>query len=515
MSNFRKIEDDEINKVFPHIARGWETQRRQVNCWVSDSDIEGSVPLELEGTFLRNGPGLTDVFGTPLAHPIDGDGMVCALTFFEGKVHFKNRYVQTFSHVEETAAQRMLYNGNMGSRVPGGAENPLKMRDPAHTNAFYWGGKVLACHEYTLPHALDPVTLDTVGVDNLNGDLKKIKALSAHFRYDAENDLLVVIGFRAGIMGRTPKLSVFEYDRKWHAVRQADLTVDGLNYVHDFLVTPKYYIFHITPFVDVREKSVAKTLRGEKFPGELMGFDKDLPSQMVVIERASPQKIYRFETEPCHIYHFQNAIETSADTIVFGATCLPEGFNMEWQHKVFLSNTADAPGVYHNYEIDIAKGTCKRTLSPKIASRSNEFPTSNPYRHSVSLHDNNHKVLPPRFVYLMSSQNGVPLPFTDIVKYDENGDKDDCWHADRGGCIGEPVFIPRYGRASAFYGDDDDGWIITQMYIPVKHQVHYIILDAKNLAAGPICRIKSPVRVPFSFHGTFCPQVFVTPPCKL
>jgi len=39
-------------------------------------EVEGEIPNDLKGTLFRNGPGLLEVYGTPLVHPIDGDGMV-------------------------------------------------------------------------------------------------------------------------------------------------------------------------------------------------------------------------------------------------------------------------------------------------------------------------------------------------------------------------------------------------------------------------------------------------------
>jgi len=488
-----------------------QSQLEETDCWIDERGIEGQVPLELEGTFIRNGPGLVDVFGTPLAHPIDGDGMLVTLTFVNGKVHFRNKYTETFSHVEERKAKKMLYNGNMGSRVAGGAKS-FKMRDPAHTNAFYWGSKILACHEYALPHAIDPVTLKTLGPDDLNGSLSKIKALSAHYRYDADLDVLVGVGFKPGSPGHKPALAVLEYDRAFNTIQENIFHIQGLNYVHDFLMTPKYYIFHMTPFVDVGEKISKRIKKGEIAPGEAMFFNPDLPSRMVIVERnlskdCADREIIEFETEPCHIYHFCNAVQVDSDTITFGATCLPPGFNMKWQHKVFLSNNADAQGVYHNYELRIFERKCTRTVSSKIVNRSNEFPTSNPYRHVVDLTDSQRKVLPPRYIYLMAGKPGVSMPFTDIVKFDEKGNRDDCWSSD--GIVGEPVFAPRLGRASAFHGDDDDGWIITQLYKPGLHETEYIILDAKSLNKGPLARIRAPFHVPYSFHGTFSPQVWV------
>jgi len=505
----RKPTAEELAHEIPEASRGWESQREEVDTWVTD--IEGTLPLELRGTFIRNGPGVTEVFGTPLKHPIDGDGMVVALTFMEGKVHFRNKFIQTFSHKEEDIAKTMLYNGSMGSRVPGGPKDPRIMRDPSHTNAFYWGNKIMTCYEYGLPHALDPCTLKTLGADNLRGSLKEVKAMCAHFRYDAVQDRLVTIGFKPAVQGTLPKLEIHEYDRQWNECSKLFVQIDGLNYAHDFLMTPEWYVFHMSPFVDTSMETTMKILKGELFPGETMKYKPDLPSRMVAIERKPSGRVIEFSTEPCHIYHFCNAIQTG-NKISFGAACLPVGFTMEWQYKAFLSNTSDAPGVYHNYIMDLDNRTCVRSCSPKVQDRSCEFPTSHPYRHCVRL-DSDSPVLPPRYVYLMAGRPGVALPFTDLVKYDEQGERDGCWSPDAGGVVGEPVFIPRLGAASAFYGDDDDGWLVTQVYYPGVHKVEYVIIDATTMQL--LCRIRAPIHIPYSFHGSFTPEVFVFPPTKL
>lgn len=43
--------------------------------------------------FCRNGPGQLEIFGARIDQPFDGDGMICRLTFADGKAHFSNRYL--------------------------------------------------------------------------------------------------------------------------------------------------------------------------------------------------------------------------------------------------------------------------------------------------------------------------------------------------------------------------------------------------------------------------------------
>ena len=49
------------------IKNGWKTQE-EFSYWIPECDIEGKVPEELHGTFIRNGPGLDEVYGKTLKH---------------------------------------------------------------------------------------------------------------------------------------------------------------------------------------------------------------------------------------------------------------------------------------------------------------------------------------------------------------------------------------------------------------------------------------------------------------
>lgn len=145
--------------------------------------IEGQIPEELSGTLFRNGPGLLDIAGTPIHHPFDGDGMICAFTFQDGKAHFRNRFVQTEAYQQEQAEQKILYRGVFGTQKPGGLLNNIfdvRLKNIANTNVIHWGDKLLALWEAAEPHGLNPVTLETKGIDYLGDILKPGDSFSAH-----------------------------------------------------------------------------------------------------------------------------------------------------------------------------------------------------------------------------------------------------------------------------------------------------------------------------------------------
>ena len=64
--------------------------------------------------------------------------------------------------------------------------------------------------------------------------------------------------------------------------------------------------------------------------------------------------------------------------------------------------------------------------------------------------------------------------------------------------MGEPLFVP-----SPEATKEDDGWLLCQIVDATGPHSDLVILDARDLSAGPVARLRSPVRLPFSFHGSW------------
>ena len=115
---------------------------------------------------------------------------------------------------------------------------------------------------------------------------------------------LVCFGLIPGVGGRKPSLAIYEFDDKWNLMQYQMHHIEGLNYAHDFLLLPDYYVFHMTPFADMSFISGLKVFAGWSSPGELMKYSSHLPSRFVVIPRhkgAAHQDIKLLDTEPFHV----------------------------------------------------------------------------------------------------------------------------------------------------------------------------------------------------------------------
>jgi carotenoid cleavage dioxygenase len=71
-------------------------------------------------------------------------------------------------------------------------------------------------------------------------------------------------------------------------------------------------------------------------------------------------------------------------------------------------------------------------------------------------------------------------------------------HHFKGKGAGEAVFVPRAADAG-----EDEGYLLTFVYDPAADGSELVILDAQQVSADPIARVRMPHRVPYGFHGNW------------
>ena len=112
-----------------------------------------------------------------------------------------------------------------------------------------------------------------------------------------------MFSLRPAVKGSQPWLEINEFDRRWNLVNSNKLSINGLNYAHDFVLFPNFYVFHMTPFVNASSWEAFKIMAGFTSPGEGMRYYSHLPSKFVVIPRnaKSSEEIIEITTELCHV----------------------------------------------------------------------------------------------------------------------------------------------------------------------------------------------------------------------
>ncbi|HEY9647175.1 MAG TPA: carotenoid oxygenase family protein [Chroococcidiopsis sp.] len=484
--------------------KGYRSLKGEFDYWIDD--IEGEIPAALTGTVFRNGPGLLDIHGYPIQHPFDGDGMICAIAFQNGRAHFRNRFVRTAGFVAEQAAQKPVYRGVFGTQKPGGWLSNIfdtRLKNIANTHVVYWGKKLLALWEAAEPHRLDPQTLDTVGLDYLDGVLQPGDSFAAHPRLEPaapENGhtaRLVNFSVKPGL---STAITVYEFDPSGALLSTQTRSVPGFAFIHDFVITPNYAIFFQNP-VSFNPLPYLLGLRGA---GECISLRKNQPTQIIVIPRTGNAPAQCFPVEAGFVFHHVNAFERDGHLVIDSVSYADFPKLDPYQTYLEVEFTALPPGQLWRFQLNLSDRTVKRQM---FDERCCEFPTVHP----------GHIGRPYRYAYLASGHAPTGnAPLQALSKVDlETGDRQQ-WSGAPQIFTGEPIFVPRSPDAYPdhlatvdYSGAEDDGWLISLVFNAERDCSDVLILDARDIAAGPVARLHLSHHVPYGLHGSYTPTTFL------
>lgn len=474
--------------------QGYRSQTQEYDYQITE--IDGQIPAELTGTLFRNGPGLFDINDDAVRHPFDGDGMICRITFKDGKAHFRNRFVHTEAYLAEQAAGKFLYRGVFGTQKAGGWLSnafDVNLKNIANTQVVYWGGKLLALWEAAEPHRLDPKTLNTLGIEYLNNTLKPGDPFAAHPLFDPKQNRMVNFGLKAGKFDRTgllTQITIYELDLDGKVVEEHAHTIPGFAFIHDFAITPNYCIFFQNPV----GFNPFPFLFGLKGAGECVKFQPEKPTKIIIIPRDphSGEKVRTLETNSGFVFHHANAFEhdgkISIDSIAY-ATFPEVEAGKDFRDTNFNSLS---PGQLWRFEMDLHT---RQVNSQLVERRCCEFPTINPANVGY----------PYRYAYMGAAQAcDGNAPLQSILKLDRETGERQLWTAAPTGYVNEPVFVPRPGGTQ-----EDDGWLIAMIYDGARDRSAVVVLDAADLTKGAVATLHLTHHVPYGLHGSWTDSIFI------
>ena len=473
--------------------KGYDSQPHEDDYEITE--IEGQIPAELSGTLFRNGPGLLDIAGTPIHHPFDGDGMIAAFTFQDGKAHFRNRFVQTEAYQQEQAQQKILYRGVFGTQKPGGLLNNIfdvRLKNIANTNVIHWGDKLLALWEAAEPHSLNPNTLETNGIDYLGDILKPGDSFSAHpwidpsCNMDGGEPCLVNFAISPGI---SSKITIFELATDGKLLRRHSHSIPGFSFIHDFAITPNYCIF----FQNAVSFNPLPFLFGMSGAGECVEFQPTKPTRVVVIPRdPNNREMKTFEVSSGFVFHHANAFEKDQkiyiDSIAYAS--LPQ-VQPNTNYKEVDFNSLD-PGQLWRFNFNLATGEVSKKL---VEPRCCEFPTIHPDKVGRDY----------RYLYIGAGHKdtGRNAPLQAILKLDWQTGETQTHSFAHHGYVSEPIFVPKPGATQ-----EDEGWVLTLVYDGKNHRSTLAVLDAQNIAGEAIALLHLKRHIPYGLHGSWSDKVF-------
>ncbi len=443
-------------------------------------EVEGEIPRDLYGSYLRNGP-------NPIFQPrgryhwFDGDGMIHAIHFENGRASYRNRWIRTEGFVAERQARHAIWPGLMDKpdpSAPRGAGSDGWLKDTANTDVVYHNGHALALwYQCGLPYKIDAFTLETLGIETFSGGLKR--AVSAHAKVDPQTGELLFFDYST----HAPFLTYNVVSPNGELIHHAPIDVPGPRLPHDMAFTPRYSILMDLPLFwdpELLRRGAHKVT-----------FYPEMQSRFAVLPRMGTNTDVRwFETSACYIYHVVNAWEETnsagADEIVMDACRVvqpePSARRADGElarMKAFLRLEAQLC----RWRFNLATGAASEEL---LDDARTEWPTINRARMGRRT----------RYAY-----NSCVPHFEGIVKYDVERGSSEKYLFGPGRTANECPFAPRLGAR-----DEDDGYVVAfvaDANQPERGEV--IILDAKNIGGAPIGRVKIPQRVPVGFHTVWIP----------
>ena len=460
-----------------------------MECEAPNLPITGEMPRGLNGWLYRNGPNPQFAPRGPY-HWFAGDGMLHAFRVQDGRVSYRNRWVQTPKFQLERAE---------GEGLAGSFGNP-RYSDPrivelgstvANTNVVWHGGRLLALEEAHAPYEIDPETLASKGYCDFDGALRG--PMTAHPKLDPVSGEMLFFGYAAA--GRfTPEVRLHVVDAAGKLTRSQDLLAPYASMVHDFAVTQRWIILPIFPLTGSMERA--------KNGLPPYAWEPDKGTHVALIRRGRGQDDLSaqprwFNTDPCYAFHPMNAYDTPDGKVVCDLMKypvaplfpLPDGRRATAEPPVarLVRWTINPTGN--------SSGFREQPLDEHVAEfpRFDERYTSLPYRHGYfqagAVTD---AIAPP------SGNSGAREARNGLAHIDLHSGQVKLWRPGAGDHCGEPIFVPRDDDAA-----EGDGWLLSVIFRGETQCSDLAIFDAQQVEQGPLALAHLSHRVPAGFHGNW------------
>ncbi len=427
---------------------------------LADLDVDGEIPAQLDGRYLRIGPNPVQAPDEASYHWFTGDGMAHGIRIVDGKAEwYRNRWVRSNKVSDALGEER-----KPGTRKP--------RTDNANTNIVGINGRTFAIVEAGGFPVEMSTELDTIAHNPFDNTLNH--AFSAHPHLDPATGEMHAICYDAPVM-----------DKVWHVVldkdgkvrREEPIPVRQGPSIHDCQITEN----HVLVFDLPATFSMKRMLAGFEFPYD---WNPDHGARVGLCPREGlgMETIWCELDEPCYVYHPANAFETADGKVIVDVVV----------HESTYARTTFGPGgEWSRLERWTVDPVSKKVDRKILDDRAQEFPR----------YDERKTMQPYRYIYdiaLAGRPDELDMAGTELFKHDlEEGSK---LVRDFGpGCHpGEFVFVPRSPDAA-----EDEGWLIGLVIDAEQEKTELHILNADDFLGEPQAVIHLPHRIPPGFHGNW------------
>ncbi|XP_073763284.1 beta,beta-carotene 15,15'-dioxygenase isoform X1 [Danio rerio] len=496
------------------------------------TEVKGSIPEWVQGTLIRNGPGMFSVGETTYNHWFDGMALLHSFAINKGEVTYRSRYLRGDTYNSNMQANRIVVSEMGTMAYPDPCKNIFSkvitflshtipdFTDNCGNNIIKYGNDFHATSETNYIRKIDPVTLETQEkIDYLK--YLPVSIVASHTHYDKEGNSYSM-GTCIAEKGKT-KYMLFKVPGESRpdgspplksAEAVCTLPCRSLltpSYYHSFGMTDNYFIFIEQPLkLDILKMATAYLRRVSW--ASCMKFHPEDSTLIHLIDRNTKKEVAtKFYTDAMTVYHQVNAFEDDGH-VVFDVIAYDDNNLYEFFYLNKLKETMGATNLY-----------CKPKFTRFVFPLSDQGETGEnlvklKYTTASAVKEKDGKIMCqgevlcegvelPRINYnfngkkyrysYMCCVDESPVA-TRIVKFDADTKQQIEWKGDDG-FASEPVFIPRPGAV-----DEDDGVVLTVIINNKPLQGGFLlVLDAKSFKE--IARACLDVEIHMDMHGYFIP----------
>ncbi|MFK8050891.1 MAG: carotenoid oxygenase family protein [Halioglobus sp.] len=453
----------------------------QMECEASNLVVEGEIPLELNGTLYRNGPNQRF---SPRGdyHLFAGDGMVHAFHIKDGQAGYRNRWVRTAKwNIEDKEGRAVINAMNPFDCEPEYSDFVLVDKEGLANTAIVWhAGRLLALEEGHQPYEIDPVTLESIGSWTYRGKLHT--AMTAHPKIDPATGEMIFFAYMA--------TGPFASDAMLHKVNPEGVLTQSIHVptpyssmIHDFVVTENYILIPVFPI----SGSLERAMEG----GAPFAWEPDKGVHIGVLSRnaTTADDIQWLEMDMAFVFHFMNGFDKDG---VITVDC------SQFTHAPLFptldgSSMGKAQPFLNRWTIDM-NADQPRVEFECIDEFESEFPQCDPryqgkeYRYGWYTSPDGE---------LASNMEDSDSYYNTLGRFDHESDIVDRYSFGQSN-TSEALFVPKSEDAP-----EGEGYLLAVTTSFETHTSSLCILDAMDLAKGPLAKIHLSHCVPAGFHGAW------------
>jgi carotenoid cleavage dioxygenase len=432
--------------------------------------IDGVLPPDLQGTFVRIGPASGAALGA-------GGGALGG----SGAESDEGRVAGALHAIELRDGAAVSY---------------VTARSSADANVFWQAGKVLALAESGLPQQFSRL----LQPEDFDGGLRV--PVASHVHRDSATGGRVLFGVEQGTETAPPFLRIGEWDAAGALAHRMEVPLDRATWQHDLGVTARHIAFIESPteFAEFFEDE------GSPQPAVPYRWTPGAEGWVGVLERDGDGSDVRWvRVDPCLVTHVLHAYDEEAGGENGGAVVLyvcryevpekgqPVDLDVPVVDAGGIGMSLIAGGLPVLERWRVTGDTLERS---QVDERMVEYVTSDPlcegrpfrYGYGVEVAPNWDRSIDREVDHL------------GLLRFDVARDEVRSWNPGQYTTASEPLFVRAEDGRS-----DDEGWLLTVVYDATRGASDIYVLDASSFGSKPQAVIHLPegVALPFRSHGTW------------